>query len=422
MHSYEQSSSPVFTRFFEPAADAYVRSARAYDCHVLPDLDFLEMGLCRVTGDARTGRDFLQRHGDHGRADISVDHFFKALKSSRRLANLRSVNALLAPAMAARAADPFAAFPELAAFALLAGDGHFHGAAVHDPVGTTSAGAPVKRATGHFFLLDLRTHRMDHLAHALKGGTRKTEHDMHALKRTDFDVLRGGTPKGIKVLLVWDRAGIDFAYWQKAKRTAGLYFLSREKENMNLLVSGNRTFDRTDARNAGVVADQLVSPGSGGAMLRRILYLDPLTGIEYRYLTTETTLPPGLLVLLYKQRWDIEKTFDEFKNKLGETKSWASGETAKTTHALFLCLAHNLMVLLEKRVLREEGVDNLPERKRKEERREEAIKRGANFVATALQRFTVRSVKFVRWLRSFLYREAPWEHALARLARVYATF
>jgi len=110
------------------------------------------------------------------------------------------------------------------------------------------------------------------------------------------------------------------------------------------------------------------------------------------------------------------------KNKLGETKSWASGATAKTTHALFLCLAHNLMVLLEERVLREDGVDNPPERKRKEKRREEALKQGANFVATALRRFTVRRVKFVRWLRSFLDREAPWEHAIARLARVYATF
>jgi len=80
----------------------------------------------------------------------------------------------------------------------------------------------------------------------------------------------------------------------------------REKENMNLMVSGDRTFERTDARNAGVVADQFVSPGSGGAMLRRIVYIDPLEGVEYRYLTTETTLPPGLLVLLYKQRWDIE--------------------------------------------------------------------------------------------------------------------
>jgi len=27
------------------------------------------------------------------------------------------------------------------------------------------------------------------------------------------------------------------------------------------------------------------------------------------------TLPPGILALIYKQRWDIEKVFDEFKSK-----------------------------------------------------------------------------------------------------------
>jgi hypothetical protein len=101
-------------------------------------------------------------------------------------------------------------------------------------------------------------------------------------------------------------AGIDFAFWQKAKKEAGLYFLFREKENMNLMVGGNLPFERKDARNAGVVSDELVSPGSGGAMLRRVTYIDPLDGTRYAYLTTEMTLPPGVLVLLYKQRWDIE--------------------------------------------------------------------------------------------------------------------
>jgi len=117
---------------------------------------------------------------------------------------------------------------------------------------------------------------------------------------------------------------------------------------MNLMVSGNRPFDRTDPRNAGVVADELVSPASGGAMLRRIVYIDPAEGVEYRYLTTE--------------------------------------------------------------------------RGRKEERLEATVKKGANFIGTALQRFTVRSLKFLRWVRNFLYREAPWAPAIARLRDVYAAY
>lgn len=422
MHSYTQPPSPVLARLLGPAAAAYSGSARPYACAALGDFDFLEMGILRCLSASCTGRDFLQRHGDHGRKEVSVDLAFKALKSARRLANAISVNARLAPAMSARCEDPFAANPELDGFALFAADGHYHGAAVHDPIGTDSEGKPKKRATGHFLTLNLRTHHLAHLAHAQSGGSRKAEHDMHAIKRTAFGELRGNTPAGTKVVLVWDRAGIDFAFWDKAKKSVGLYFLSREKENMRLMVSGDRPFDRKDARNAGVVSDELVSPGSGGAMLRRVTYIDPLADTTYTYLTTEMTLPPGLIVLLYKQRWDIEKVFDELKSKFFERKSWASGATAKTMHAVFLCLAHNLLVLLEDEILRTEQVDNKPERKRKSARLEAALKRGANFVATALQRFTVRSLKFLRWLRSFFYNDASWQDAIARLRRVYDAY
>jgi hypothetical protein len=37
----------------------------------------------------------------------------------------------------------------------------------------------------------------------------------------------------LKVLYIWNRAGIDFRQWFKWKEN-GIYFLSREKENMKL--------------------------------------------------------------------------------------------------------------------------------------------------------------------------------------------
>jgi hypothetical protein len=132
-------------------------------------------------------------------------------------------------------------------------------------------------------------------------------------------------------------------------------------------------------------------------------------------------LPAWTIVLLFKQRWDIEKVFDEVKNKLLERKSWASGNTAKEMHANFICLTHNLMVLLEDEIEKGEGIGNETERMRKSQREDEARKSGASYVATAVQRFTVRSVKFVRWLRNFIYRETRWGEALARLAKIYAT-
>ncbi len=71
-------------------------------------------------------------------------------------------------------------------------------------------------------------------------------------------------------------------------------------------------------------------------------------------------------------------------------------------------------------ILEGEGITNEPETKRKNERLARSIERGANFVATFVQHFTVSNVKFIRWLRNFVYRKAPWEEARARLTKVYA--
>jgi IS4 transposase len=53
----------------------------------------------------------------------------------------------------------------------------------------------------------------------------------------------------------------------------------------------------------------------------------------YTFLTAEMTLPPGIIAFLYKCRWDIEKVFDQNKNKLSENKAWANSATAKKQQA-----------------------------------------------------------------------------------------
>ena len=103
--------------------------------------------------------------------------------------------------------------------------------------------------------------------------------------------------------------------------------------------------------------------------MRPVTYKDPLTGKIYRFITNELTLPPGLIAFLYKLRWDIEKIFDQVKNKLLEQKAWAKSATAKTQQAHFITLAHNLMVLLNHQIETEEGIaDEKSQRKRKQTR------------------------------------------------------
>jgi hypothetical protein len=333
--------------------------------------------------------------------------------------------------------DPFATFKCLDDFDIYAGDGHFIAAASHDKaaprkspaknktVGRAAAFTATKYATGHLYSLDLRSHAMTHLT-VSDQVERNKEHDMRALKRQDIQTLRQGAATGRKVLYIWDRAGIDFRQWFQWKQR-GIYFLSREKENMTLDILGVHPFDRNDPINRGVVADELVGTGVG-VTLRRVTYQDPETGTVYTYLTNlPVSVPPGIVALLYKSRWDVEKVFDEFKNKLGETKSWASTANAKTCQARLLCLTHNLMTLMEEQIFREAGIRNETETKRKGmtlARRDAQSKGNGGGGLTVLQqcikRLTQRTVKFIRWLKNHLDSRHSWQHALARLAKIYA--
>jgi hypothetical protein len=417
------STDTVGTRFFQPLADLWPRLQSTRLCPELSDFDFLRLGVQRVLSQAKSGRDFLQTHAAGGGSPITVSHFFETLKSERRGQMCAEANQLLVEQVGRRCADPFAQFPECAQFDLYAGDGHSLQAAAHDPfIGEE------KRPAVHFYLLNLRSRALLHFELAMTdvATRRKGEHDMHAIKRRGLAALRLGAPKGQKVMIVWDRAGIDFHLWHKAKES-GIYFLSREKENMALEVIGLLPFDKGLPCNEGVLRDELVATSNGVAM-RRVVYRDALSGQEYIYLSSNLKLASGLLVLLYKRRWDIEKVFDETENRYEEGQAWATSPTAKRIQAQMICLTHNLCLLLETFLEKEEQLRNELEIQRRAKRtaRMEAklAAQGLKlpFAYWAIDRLTQRGAKLIRWIRTHLYQARAWSEALALLRRAYATY
>jgi len=174
------------------------------------------------------------------------------------------------------------------------------------------------------------------------------------------------------------------------------------------------------------VSDEQGAPATSPSMMRRITWINPDDGEDYVYLTNEMTLAPGLIVLIFRRRWDVEKVFDEFKNKLNETKSWASSVSAKCAQANALCLAHNLMVLFEHRSSKEQGITNQAEINRRARRliartaqAAEAL-REMPVIISRFQRLTVRSVKFVRLLRKFMFLNRPLDLLYDNLRLLYA--
>ncbi len=119
--------------------------------------------------------------------------------------------------------------------------------------------------------------------------------------------------------------------------------------------------------------------------------------------------------------WDIEKVFDQNKNKLGEKKAWAKSPTAKKQQAQFLCLAHNLMLLLLLGLKTDEGITDEKSRHRRLERKKHAAEqaerndRKINSLVSQLNRATQCCLQFIRWLRISMIKKTPYTQAVREL-------
>lgn len=419
-----QPLADLFWGFIQPHLDV-AKATRS--CRGISDQQWLHMGVLRSLSESTSGRDFLQKWAmDPDSKQVSVSHFFETLKSERRCALVQEINQRLTGSMPTHpeAQKDFATLNDLDRVEVYAGDGHSHAHSTHarEIFGK-------KRAVSHLYSLNLRTRGMTHLTVAdLKDGRKRAEHDMGALKRLNIDTLRQGAAKGRQVLYVWDPAGLDLQQWETWKNH-GIYFLSRSKKNLKIENYGENTWDRDDPINHGVLNDSLVSTATSGRTLRLIRYRNPVTGEIYTYLTNHRKIRPGVLCWLYQRRWDIEKSYDTFKNKLLEQKAWATSPTAQTMQALFLCLTHNLMVLLESETSNRYGITDEKENRRRRERFRESLSRSkahgypmGKLLLCNPHRWSQLSLKFIRWLRIQLHRNAPLGQALAALRHCYAIF
>jgi hypothetical protein len=401
--------------FYQPLDRALNRARNTRDCTEYPDLMYLRSGVGRVIEGSQSGREWVQLFRAIVYASLSVANFFAALRSNRRLRLLREIDLDIrqqAVQLIRENGDPLAKHPELENFEIYASDGHSHGASAHEDKRYGK-----KRAVNHIFSLNLRTHTMAHLALTQPAEGKKKEHEIKTLKRIGGDVLRFGVPKGVKVIHAYDPAVVDYNQWYKWKQGHGVYIISLEKSNSALLTIGIRSWDKDDPRNAGVVADELIG-SPNGTSLRRVRYQDPVTGNVYAFLTTEMTLPPGLIAFIYKLRWDLEKVFDEVKNKLEQQQAWGKNETAKIQQAIFIAMSHNLMLMLEKKLEVEEGITDEKVRRKQAQRlaadslKARQAKRVPNSLVENLHRATQRSLQFIRWLRTGLAQNTSWDQAV----------
>ena len=233
----------------------------------------MSKGVDRVLSTARSGRDLLQSFQPFWPREVQVGSYFETLASPRRLGMVAECSALLRRRVDALRPSPLSQFEALAEFDVYAGDGHYLEHATHDPmIGAT------RWATGHCFALNLQSQSLFPLVLANRVG-RKKEHDVRALKRQSVAMLRQVAGKGRKALWVWDKAGVDFAFWQERK-ARGIYFLSLRKAGMCLAVEKERIIAWPQPINQGVPADR-VMVDRRGIRVREITYCNPCDGAGY---------------------------------------------------------------------------------------------------------------------------------------------
>ena len=135
---------------------------------------------------------------------------------------------------------------------------------------------------------------------------------------------------------------------------------------------------------------------------------------------TRNDVTSGIDRFHIQKRWDIEKVFAQFKNKLMENKAWAQSSNGKCAQAQFMTLT----LLLERKIELEEGISDTKIEKKRMQRIEvdrQAIQKSGR--KENPYKAVQRSFQFLRWLsRGLLACPDLWRQAiqaLNSLMRVY---
>jgi hypothetical protein len=379
------------------------------------DTEFLTLGIRRINTFHPSGRSFLQSVRQCDVTDVSLRAYYGAASSLRRLAMIHELNTALSQTIVA-ATDRFADFPELAGRDILALDGHDVRHATHElPALMANGRREVPDTVTGVFLRDLRSGAARVLAQ-----TDGHQHEWAAVKARPWsDFLWRPNAKG--TILVIDPVAVDFAFLRGAKYKGGCTVITRTKQNLVVRQAKPLEWDKRHRHNQGVLSDERVWFAEPGEF-RRIRYQDPESGEIYEFLTTEFHLAPGIIVQLYRLRWDIEKFFDACENLLAEKRAWGTGPVPAQVQNEFLVLTHNLLILLSERLEAEEGIRD----EKVEAKYDAALKlriaaalREGKTVSPwvrVLRRVTRWSSQFTRWIQDAIVHNWEWQAGVAKLA------
>ena len=311
------------------------------NCPEFTDVDFAYMGLLRCIMPVDSGRHFIQNTNQQYNLPCPHSTYFNALHSRRRTNMLKAVShesyRLVCSMAAELGINYLDHFPELDDYVVEAADGHFITHACHTPGNDKGK----VFAAGFIYAMNLRNGFLNPVCKVTNGT--KRSHEIPCFR--DWVEKEYENKESGKKLYIYDRAAIDYAWWDKQKKK-DIYMISVLKENAVTSFVKALDFDQNDKVNIGVVSYELHCKDKKTFTITT--YRDPETNKEFKFVSTlPASFRPGLIAILYYKRWTIEKAFNNSKSDLKEKKAWSSEGFAMNSQMRLTAMAYNLMRIFE---------------------------------------------------------------------------
>jgi len=311
-------------------------------CDTIDDVTFSRHGLLRCISAAHSGRHYLQMTDEIYDESISHSSYFNALKSSRRMNMMKSLEKqsyqIHSETLSSLGVNYLKPFPELDEYRVEAADGHFIQHACH----TKKNARGEVFAAGFIHALNLKNGLLRPLCVVTNGTDRHQE--IPAL-RTYIEQRHGMKDTWQKHLYVYDKAVTDYAWWDQQKCDQN-YMISVLKENAVATFVESIPFDRKDEINTGIESYSIFQ--NKKARFHVVEYRDPETGLLHKFISTlPKSINPGTIAMLYYKRWTIEKAFNNSKSDFIERKAWSSNLNALNSQMRFTAMAYNIMRTFE---------------------------------------------------------------------------
>lgn len=152
-------------------------------------------------------------------------------------------------------------------------------------------------------------------------------------------------------IYVFDKGYVNYGVYKKWTE-GGAFFVTRLNENASYEVVGEIREDIHDFLAGGTILDQLVElkTEAGPLKARLITYKDPLTGKVFRFLSNLIEAHSHTIVLLYKNRWEIEPFFKKIKQNFELGYFFSDSREGIKTQVWMVLIANLIFSVIHKRI------------------------------------------------------------------------